>query len=80
MGLKQMEKIQNFIDAWIQDELQTRSVFQTLFRQLGQKGIASVLVEPGPTLYTELKKNGLIDELIVLKGKKKIKVGLPLKI
>lgn len=49
---------------------------KTLFRQLAKDGIASVLVEPGPTLYRALKKSGLIDELIVLKGKKKIREGL----
>lgn len=53
---------------------------KTLFKTLAKNGIASILVEPGPTLYTALKKTGWIDELIVLKGKKKIKVGLALKI
>ncbi len=57
-----------------------RTTFEAVFRQLVERGIASVLVEPGPTLYASLKKSGLIDELIVLKGKKKIKVGIPLKI
>ncbi len=54
--------------------------FKKLFRQLAQNDIASVLVEPGPTLYAALKESNLIDELIVLKGKKKIKVGLAIKI
>lgn len=54
--------------------------FRTLFRQLAAAGIASVLVEPGPTLYKELKKTGLIDELIVLKGRKKIHRGKTIKI
>lgn len=53
-----------------------RTPFKTLFRQLATDGIASVLVEPGPTLYAALKKTGLIDELIVLKGKKKIHHGI----
>lgn len=57
-----------------------RMTLKTLFRQLAKEGIASLLVEPGPTLYASLKKSGCIDELIVLKGKKKIKVGIPLKI
>ena len=52
----------------------------TLFCQLAVQGIASVLVEPGPTLYAALRKVRVIDEMIILKGKKKIKVGLPLKI
>ncbi|MBU0706226.1 bifunctional diaminohydroxyphosphoribosylaminopyrimidine deaminase/5-amino-6-(5-phosphoribosylamino)uracil reductase RibD [Patescibacteria group bacterium] len=49
-----------------------RTPLKTLFRQLAARGIASVLVEPGPTLYASLKKVGLIDALIVLKGSKKI--------
>jgi diaminohydroxyphosphoribosylaminopyrimidine deaminase/5-amino-6-(5-phosphoribosylamino)uracil reductase len=53
---------------------------KTIFRQLAKNGITSVLVEPGPTLYAALKKARVIDETIILKGKKKIKVGLPLKI
>ena len=53
---------------------------KTLFRKLAKDGISSVFAEPGPTLYASLKKSGLIDELIVLKGKKKIKVGLQMKI
>lgn len=57
-----------------------KTPLKTLFHQLAKNGISSILVEPGPTLYTSLKKSGLIDELIMLKGKKKIKVGLPLKI
>lgn len=57
-----------------------KTSLKTLFRKLAKDGISSVLVEPGPTLYASLRKAGLIDELIVIKGKKKIKVGLPLKI
>lgn len=55
-----------------------RLPFKTLFKQLADKGVASVLVEPGPTLYGFLKKAGLLDELIVFRGQKKIKRGLPL--
>lgn len=47
-----------------------------LFEELAKRNIASVLVEPGPTLYQSLKKLNLIDELIVLKGQIKIKNGL----
>jgi len=47
-----------------------------VFKQLAKQNISSVLVEPGPTLYQLLKKQGLIDELIVLRGKKKIKKGI----
>lgn len=53
---------------------------KTLFRQLAKKGIASILVEPGPTLYALLKKANLIDQLIILKGRKKIRHGLFIKI
>ena len=48
-------------------------------KDLAKQGISSVLVEPGPTLYQVLKKEGLIDELIVLKGKKKLGEGLSIK-
>jgi len=51
-----------------------------LFKHLASIGISSVLVEPGPTLYAALKKQKLIDELIVFKGKKKIGKGLSLKL
>ena len=47
-----------------------------LFNQLAKKGISSILVEPGPTLYKSLKRLKLIDELIIFKGKKRIKDGL----
>lgn len=47
-----------------------------LFKHLGEQGISSVLVEPGPTLYKSLKKQGLIDELIIYKGKKRLSKGL----
>ena len=47
-----------------------------LFRQLEEQDIASVLVEPGPTLYKSLKRLKLIDELIIFKGKERIKDGL----
>ncbi len=47
-----------------------------LFAHLAKQKIGSVLVEPGPTLYQSLKKQGLVDELIVYKSKKKIKKGL----
>lgn len=53
-----------------------RTPLKTLFRQLAKMGISSVLVEPGPTLYKELKKSGMIDNLIILKGRKKIHEGL----
>jgi diaminohydroxyphosphoribosylaminopyrimidine deaminase/5-amino-6-(5-phosphoribosylamino)uracil reductase len=47
-----------------------------LFHQLSEMRISSVLVEPGPTLYKVLKKLKLIDELIVFKGRKKIRNGI----
>lgn len=53
---------------------------KTLFRRLAKDGIASILIEPGPTLYAELKKTKFIDKLILLKGKKKIRKGLRIKI
>lgn len=51
---------------------------KVLFKKLARRGISSVMVEPGPTLYRALKKAKLIDELVILKGKKKLKEGLPL--
>ena len=48
-----------------------------LFTHLAQQGISSVLVEPGPTLYRSLQKSSLVDEWIILIGKKKIKRGIP---
>ena len=47
-----------------------------LFKHLASIGIASVLVEPGPTLYQSLKKQGLIDELVVYRSRTKIHQGL----
>lgn len=60
--------------------VQKRVPLKKLFKELAQKGIASVLVEPGPTLYKVLKKEGQIDELIVLKGRRKLKEGLKIEI
>jgi len=47
-----------------------------LLRHLADIGISSILVEPGPTLYSSLKRQNLIDELIIYRGKIKIKKGL----
>ncbi len=49
-----------------------------LFAYLADQGISSVLVEPGPTLYRSLKKQGLIDALVVYRSRKKLKQGLRL--
>lgn len=51
-----------------------------LFAHLAKLGISSILVEPGPTLYRSLKKQCLIDEVIVYKGKKKIGEGIKIKL
>ncbi len=45
-------------------------------KHLANIGISSVLVEPGPTLYRSFKKAKLIDELVVFRGRGKIKEGL----
>lgn len=55
MGLKQMEKIQNFIDAWTQDKLQTRSVFQTLFQQLEKMDKADIEFNERPGISYSLR-------------------------
>ena len=47
-----------------------------LLKYMGSIGISSVLVESGPTLYRSLKKQGLIDELIVYRGRNKLGKGL----
>lgn len=57
-----------------------KTPLKTLLRQLAKDGISSILVEPGPTLYSALKQANLIDELIVLKGKKRIGAGVSIKI
>jgi len=51
-----------------------------LMRNLAEKGIASVLVEPGPKLYATLKEADLIDELVVFRGRRKLKNGLPIEL
>jgi len=66
----QVFKDKNFL------HVNTPTPLKTLFRQLAKDGIASVLVESGPTLFGELKKTGLIDNLIILKGRKKLHQGL----
>lgn len=53
---------------------------KALLTHLAEQGIASVLVEPGPTLYRSLKAAGLIDEWIVLRGERKLKEGLRIEI
>ncbi|MFH1012794.1 MAG: bifunctional diaminohydroxyphosphoribosylaminopyrimidine deaminase/5-amino-6-(5-phosphoribosylamino)uracil reductase RibD [Candidatus Peregrinibacteria bacterium] len=55
-----------------------RVCLRRLFKYLASIGILSVLVEPGPTLYASLKEQGLIDELIVMRGKKNLGRGLEL--
>ena len=55
-----------------------KTTLKKLFKKLAKKGISSILVEPGPTLFKLLKKQNLIDELIIFVGKKKIKEGLPI--
>ncbi len=47
-----------------------------LMRHLSDKGIASVFVEPGPTLYKILKRNHLIDELIIFRSEFNLEKGL----
>lgn len=63
------------VSAW-ESPTKTKVCLKRLLKYLGRQGITSVLVEPGPTLYQSLKKQGLIDELIVYKSKKKLISGL----
>jgi len=53
-----------------------KTTLKQLFSDLAKQGISSILVEPGPTLYRVLKKEKLIDELIIFSGEKKIKEGI----
>ncbi|MBU1017871.1 bifunctional diaminohydroxyphosphoribosylaminopyrimidine deaminase/5-amino-6-(5-phosphoribosylamino)uracil reductase RibD [Patescibacteria group bacterium] len=55
-----------------------KTTLKKLFAHLASIGIGSVLVEPGPTLYHSLKKAGLIDELIVYRGRRRLGHGLPI--
>lgn len=63
------------LNVWV-SPTQKQVSLKKLFRHLANNGISSVLVEPGPTLYDSLKKQGLIDELVVYRGKKKLREGL----
>ena len=53
-----------------------RVSLKKLLSHLAVIGVNSVFVEPGPTLYKSFKREGLIDELIVYKSKKKLGNGL----
>lgn len=66
-------------DIWI-SPTKKRVSLKKLFAYLAEQKIGSVLVEPGPTLYRSLKQQGLVDELIVYKSKKKLKKGLKIDI
>ncbi len=57
-----------------------RVSLKKLLQHLADIGISSVLVEPGPTLYKSLKKQGLIDELVVYRSKKKLRSGLKIEL
>lgn len=63
------------IKVWVSPSKEEVSL-KKLFDYLAKQGISSVLVEPGPTLYRSLKGQGLIDERIVYRSKKKFKKGL----
>ena len=64
-------------NVWISPTKKQVSL-KKLLKHLAEIGISSVLVEAGPTLYRSLKKQGLIDELIVYRGQKKLGKGLRL--
>ncbi|MFC1733203.1 bifunctional diaminohydroxyphosphoribosylaminopyrimidine deaminase/5-amino-6-(5-phosphoribosylamino)uracil reductase RibD [candidate division KSB1 bacterium] len=63
------------LNVWVSPTKKQVSL-KKLFHHLAQQGISSVLVEPGPILYQSLKKQGLIDELAIYVGKKKLGKGL----
>jgi riboflavin biosynthesis pyrimidine reductase len=58
----------------------TKVCLKRLLKKLAKDGITSVLVEPGPTLYKALKKQGLIDELIIFRSTKKMGQGISMKL
>lgn len=57
-----------------------RVSLKKLLSHLAVIGVNSVFVEPGPTLYKSFKREGLIDELIVYKSKKKLGNGLKIEL
>ncbi len=63
------------IRVWV-SPTKTHICLQRLLKYLAKEGISSVLVEPGPTLYKSLKKQNLIDELMVYQSNKKLTKGL----
>ncbi len=63
------------LNTWVSPGKQVN--LKKLFAHLAQQGISSVLVEPGPVLCRSLQKAGLVDEWIILVGKKNIGHGLP---
>jgi len=67
------------IKVWVSSSKEQVSL-KKLFNYLAKEGISSVLVEPGPTLYRSLKKEKLIDELVVYRGKEKLKKGLRIRL
>lgn len=78
-GLQNRPHLHAKENLWV-SPTQNRISLPKLFKFLAQQKISSVLVEPGPTLYYSLKRLGLIDEKIILKGKKKIGSGLRINI
>ncbi len=77
-GLMRAERLKSIgIKVWVSSSKEQVSL-KKLFNYLAKEGISSVLVEPGPTLYRSLKKEKLIDELVVYRGKEKLKKGLRL--
>lgn len=76
-GIKSRKKsarlhLKNF---WV-SPTKKRVSLKKLLGHLAVIGINSVFVEPGPTLYKSFKREGLIDELIIYRSKKKIGKGL----
>jgi hypothetical protein len=50
-----MDKIQNFIDAWTRDELQTKSVFQAFYQQLAGMDSAEIEFNERPGISYSLR-------------------------
>lgn len=63
------------LNIWISPTKKQVSL-KKLFRHLADIGISSVLVEPGPTLYKSLMKQGLVDEIVVYVSEKELGKGM----
>jgi diaminohydroxyphosphoribosylaminopyrimidine deaminase/5-amino-6-(5-phosphoribosylamino)uracil reductase len=67
------------LNVWVSPTKKQVSL-KKLLKHLADIGISSVLVEPGPTLFRSLMKQGLVDEMAVYVSEKKLGKGLKINI